>query len=147
MQVTISSRNIATITDTFELIRETQHTLGPIGGIFNLAMVLRDTLIENQTVENYKATAEAKYWGTKNLDAVTRKMCDKEMTWCDGHHTVHTVLMLRFIVFSSVVAGRGNAGQTAYGWANSAMERVIEQRRADGLCAVVDTERVFGIYY
>ena len=59
----ISTLNIATITDTFELIRETQHTLGPIGGIFHLAMVLRDTLIENQTVDNFKASAEMKYWG------------------------------------------------------------------------------------
>ncbi len=35
-------------------------------------------------------------------------------------------------MFSSITSSRGNAGQTNYGWANSTMERVVEQRRADG---------------
>lgn len=38
-----------------------------------------------------------------------------------------------FVVFSSVSCGRGNAGQTNYGFANSVMERVIEKRHRDGL--------------
>jgi len=42
----------------------------------------------------------------------------------------------RFVVFSSIVNGRGNGGQTNYGWANSTMERVVEQRHRDGLCAL-----------
>ncbi|CAF5042184.1 unnamed protein product, partial [Rotaria magnacalcarata] len=29
--------------------------------------------------------------------------------------------------------GRGNAGQTNYGYANSTMERICEQRQKDGL--------------
>lgn len=37
------------------------------------------------------------------------------------------------MVFSSVSCGRGNAGQSNYGFANSAMERVCEQRRHDDL--------------
>jgi len=37
------------------------------------------------------------------------------------------------VVFSSIVNGRGNAGQTNYGWTNSTMERVVETRRRDGL--------------
>lgn len=37
-----------------------------------------------------------------------------------------------FVAFSSVSCGRGNAGQSNYGYANSAMERVCEQRRHDG---------------
>lgn len=40
-----------------------------------------------------------------------------------------------FVVFSSVSCGRGNAGQTNYGMANSVMERVIEQRHREGLPA------------
>lgn len=40
-----------------------------------------------------------------------------------------------FVVFSSVSCGRGNAGQTNYGMANSVMERIIEQRQRDGLPA------------
>lgn len=38
-----------------------------------------------------------------------------------------------FVTFSSVSCGRGNAGQSNYGFANSTMERVCEQRRHDGL--------------
>lgn len=38
-----------------------------------------------------------------------------------------------FVVFSSVSCGRGNAGQSNYGFANSTMERVCEQRRHDNL--------------
>lgn len=40
-----------------------------------------------------------------------------------------------FVVFSSVSCGRGNAGQTNYGMANSVMERIVEQRKRDGLPA------------
>lgn len=38
-----------------------------------------------------------------------------------------------FVAFSSVSCGRGNTGQSNYGFANSAMERICEQRRHDGL--------------
>lgn len=38
-----------------------------------------------------------------------------------------------FVAFSSVSCGRGNAGQTNYGFANSTMERICEKRRHDGL--------------
>lgn len=38
-----------------------------------------------------------------------------------------------FVAFSSVSCGRGNAGQSNYGYANSGMERVCEKRRFDGL--------------
>lgn len=40
-----------------------------------------------------------------------------------------------FVIFSSVSCGRGNAGQTNYGMANSVMERIIEQRHRAGLPA------------
>jgi len=57
--------------------------------------------------------------GTKNLDVATRELCSGTLEW--------------FVVFSSVSCGRGNAGQANYGYANSAMERICEQRRSDGL--------------
>lgn len=38
-----------------------------------------------------------------------------------------------FVAFSSVSCGRGNPGQSNYGLANSVMERICEQRQADGL--------------
>uniref|UniRef100_A0A1I8BMW0 Fatty acid synthase n=1 Tax=Meloidogyne hapla TaxID=6305 RepID=A0A1I8BMW0_MELHA len=115
VQILVSTQDIVAIDDARELIRECE-TLGPIGGVFHLAMVLRDCLFENQNVQNFKDAAQAKYFGTMNLDEATRK-CQK-LRW--------------FVVFSSITSGRGNAGQTNYGWSNSTMERIIEQRRFDG---------------
>jgi len=57
--------------------------------------------------------------GTKNLDVLTRELCGSTLDW--------------FVVFSSVSCVRGIAGQANYGYANSAMERVCERRRSDGL--------------
>jgi fatty acid synthase len=41
-----------------------------------------------------------------------------------------------FVIFSSVSCGRGNAGQTNYGMANSIMERICERRKHDGFPAL-----------
>lgn len=40
------------------------------------------------------------------------------------------------MVFSSVSCGKGNAGQTNYGMANSVMERICETRKEEGLPAL-----------
>lgn len=92
--------------------------LAPVGGIFNLAVQLRDGLLQNQSPSEFGAVMAAKAWATIYLDEVTRRMCPR---------------LEHFVVFSSVSCGRGNSGQTNYGMANSVMERVVEQRRALGL--------------
>uniref|UniRef100_A0A915JP64 Fatty acid synthase n=1 Tax=Romanomermis culicivorax TaxID=13658 RepID=A0A915JP64_ROMCU len=117
VEILISKADISKPSGCEQLIKEAQH-MGPLAGLFHLAMVLRDNIFENQTVQNFKESAEAKYWGTTYLDQMTRKMCGKDLNW--------------FVVFSSISCGRGNAGQTNYGWTNSTMERIIEKRRADG---------------
>ena len=94
--------------------------LGPVGGIFNLAVVLRDNIIENQSVEKFIESMGPKADATKHMDELSRKMCP---------------YLSHFVVFSSVSCGRGNAGQTNYGMSNSIMERIIEHRQNDGLPA------------
>lgn len=79
--------------------------------------VLRDAFMENQTVMNFITVCDPKANGTHNLDRVSRSTCP-ELDW--------------FVVFSSVSCGRGNAGQSNYGYANSVMERICELRRKDG---------------
>ncbi|XP_011499008.1 PREDICTED: fatty acid synthase [Ceratosolen solmsi marchali] len=101
-----------------ENLMNAANKLAPVGGIFNLAAVLKDALIENLEVEHFKAVTMPKIDGTKNLDVTSRKLCPA---------------LDYFVVFSSVSCGRGNAGQTNYGLANSAMERICEQRQANGL--------------
>ncbi|XP_044017899.1 fatty acid synthase-like [Aphidius gifuensis] len=89
--------------------------------IFNLAVVLKDSLWENQTPETFEESFKPKAWSTKNLDELSRKICP---------------LLRHFVVFSSVSCGRGNAGQTNYGMSNSVMERICETRVSEGLPAL-----------
>ena len=94
--------------------------LGPVGGIFNLAVILKDSIFDNQDVEKFVECMAPKAVATKHLDELTRKLCPE---------------LQYFVVFSSVSCGRGNAGQSNYGMANSVMERIIEQRHLAGLPA------------
>lgn len=76
--------------------------------------------MENQSIEQFRNCFAPKACATQYLDELSRKMCPQ---------------LRYFVVFSSVSCGRGNAGQSNYGMANSVMERIIEQRYANGLPA------------
>ncbi|KAK3609643.1 hypothetical protein CHS0354_028847 [Potamilus streckersoni] len=116
--VQISRRDVSNAGETRQLIIEAQAN-GHIGGIFHLAMVLKDGLFESQTLKSFHQVCQPKVCGTQNLDHVTRELCKEELDW--------------FVVFSSIISGMGNAGQSNYGFANSVMERICEQRKKDGL--------------
>lgn len=115
VNVKVSSSDVSSDEGANRVIEEAS-AMAPVRGIFHLAMVLRDSLIQNQTPEMFQQVAAAKVRGTQFLDKASRS------TQCQW-----------FVVFSSVSCGRGNAGQTSYGYANSAMERLIEQRNSIGL--------------
>jgi len=74
VKVSISKADISQAEGSDQLIEEAR-SLGPVAGLFHLAMVLRDSLFENQTVQNFKESAQAKFWGTKHLDQSTRRLC------------------------------------------------------------------------
>lgn len=80
IKVHVSTRSVGMLDETRHLISDTQQQIGPVAGIFHLAMVLRDTLFENQNRQNFKDAAEAKYHGTRNLDIVTRELCN-DLKW------------------------------------------------------------------
>uniref|UniRef100_A0AAY5EZH5 Fatty acid synthase n=1 Tax=Electrophorus electricus TaxID=8005 RepID=A0AAY5EZH5_ELEEL len=117
VQVLVSTSDVSTQEGAERLITEACR-LGPVGGIFHLAMVLKDGMLENLTPEQFIEVNKPKYDGTLHLDRVTRHKCPE---------------LQHFVVFSSVSCGRGNAGQSNYGFANSTMERVCEQRQLDRL--------------
>ncbi|KAG6462008.1 hypothetical protein O3G_MSEX013000 [Manduca sexta] len=117
VQVAVSKADATTEEGAKALIREAAK-LGPVGGVFNLAAVLRDAFLEKQTPADFQAVAKPKIDATKALDVATRELAPE---------------LEYFVVFSSVSCGRGNAGQSNYGLANSAMERIVERRQADGL--------------
>jgi fatty acid synthase, animal type len=94
--------------------------LGPVGGIFNLAVRISDGVFQNQTAQKFIECMAPKADATKHLDKISRKICPK---------------LEYFVVFSSVACGSGNMGQTNYGMANSVMERIMEERHRHGLPA------------
>ena len=111
--------NISTKGGCEQLIRDGLK-LGKVGGIYNLAVALRDGIFENQDVQMFKESLAPKADATYYLDELSQKLCP------DLKH---------FVIFSSVSCGRGNAGQSNYGMANSVMERIMEQRKQKGLPA------------
>lgn len=117
VNVVVSTADATTEKGARRLLEEANE-LGPVGGIFNLAVVLRDAMMENQTEADFKTVAKPKVDGSKYLDAASRVLAP-ELDY--------------FVNFSSVSCGRGNAGQANYGFANSAMERIAEARQAAGL--------------
>ncbi|XP_039303879.1 fatty acid synthase [Solenopsis invicta] len=117
VKIVIFTEDVTTSSGAQHLIQESNR-LAPVGGIFNLAVVLRDALIENLEEADYKMVISPKVNITKNLDAVSRKLCPS---------------LDYFVVFSSWSSGRGSIGQTNYGFANSAMERIMEERQTNGL--------------
>lgn len=113
--VQVVNYDVSTLDSAVLLIKQAQN-LGPVGGIFHLAMVLNDALFENQTMETFEKVCSPKVRGTINLDTASEG-CALDY----------------FVCFSSVACGRGNIGQTNYSFANSVMERVCEERRGRGL--------------
>ncbi|XP_011884015.1 PREDICTED: fatty acid synthase-like, partial [Vollenhovia emeryi] len=119
-KVVISTSDATTLLGAEHLIQESNR-LAPVGGIFNLATVLHDALIENLKEADFKTVTLPKIDITKSLDAVSRKFCPA---------------LDYFVVFSSKVSGVGNIGQTNYSFANSTIERLMEKRQANGLPGV-----------
>jgi fatty acid synthase len=115
--VEVSNLDITSEKQAIHLI-ERAEKFGQIGGIFHLALVMKDGFFENQNSKQFHEVHIAKFNGLKNLDNITRSR--------------NTDLDL-FVAFSSISCGRGNPGQSNYGFSNSSVERLCEMRRKDGL--------------
>ncbi|XP_070068712.1 fatty acid synthase isoform X2 [Drosophila takahashii] len=116
VQVQIDTNDVTTAVGCQKLL-EVSNKLALVGGIFNLAAVLRDGLIEDQSPKNFEKVTAPKLLATQQLDKISRQICPA---------------LEYFVCFSSLSCGRGNAGQANYGLANSAMERICEQRQEYG---------------
>ncbi|XP_063541437.1 fatty acid synthase-like isoform X1 [Cydia strobilella] len=118
--IQISTHDVTTEAGCEEMLRMAMK-MGPVQAVFNLAVVLKDSIFQNQTPETFKTSFAPKALATMNLDKLTKKLCPG---------------LKDFVVFSSVSCGRGNAGQTNYGLSNSVMERICEWRRKLGFPAL-----------
>ncbi|XP_066144652.1 fatty acid synthase-like [Euwallacea fornicatus] len=114
--VSISTEDITTYEGCLNIIKMA-NDIGPVQGIFNLAVVLKDSLLTNQNEESFVTSFRPKAYATEFLDHVSRTHCP---------------LLRDFVVFSSVACGKGNAGQTNYGMSNSVMEKICERRKREG---------------
>lgn len=117
VEVVISTADIKTREGCEEIIN-TAMQLGPVGGIFNLAGVLNDSLFTKLNEQSFIDVVQPKALSTIHFDELSRRLCPQ---------------LDYFLVFSSISCGYGNAGQTNYGLANSVTERIVEQRKRDGL--------------
>jgi myxalamid-type polyketide synthase MxaC len=91
----------------------------PIGGVFHAAGILDDRLASDSSAETLARVVRPKAAGAFNLHLLTRDL-ELEM----------------FVLFSSIVATLGNAGQTAYAAANAFLDALAHQRRSLGLPAL-----------
>ncbi|GAB0100745.1 Fatty acid synthase [Sergentomyia squamirostris] len=116
VNVVVDTNDATTQKGAEQLLKEAAK-LDPVGGIFNLATVLRDSLLEDQKEEDFRIACAPKVDATRCLDMASRSICPQ---------------LDYFICFSSVSCARGNIGQGSYGLANSAMERICEARQLAG---------------
>ena len=72
-QIVVKTHDSNTIEGADQLIRDCQQ-LGPIGGIFHLALVLNDCLLENHSIDKYCETVDSKTKTFENLDKLCREL-------------------------------------------------------------------------
>ncbi|MGY6235983.1 SDR family NAD(P)-dependent oxidoreductase [Burkholderia ambifaria] len=92
----------------------------PLGGIYHAAGVLDDAPLQNLTDAHFARVMHAKVAGALNLDRIAREAGVE-----------------RFVLFSSVAAVVGSAGQANYASANGFLAALGRARRAEGLGATV----------
>lgn len=120
VSVEVSTLDVGQETQAQELIAKisTDH---PLAGIFHLAMVLADAFFLNQSIEQFEKVLQPKLGSAINLDKLTRTHCPE---------------LEHFVLFSSLSGAMGNAGQSNYAYANSAIDNLCENRKAQGFSAL-----------
>ncbi|KAK4878689.1 hypothetical protein RN001_011195 [Aquatica leii] len=114
--IIIATDNLTTIQGCYDLLTQCKK-LGPVDGVFNVAVVIKDAHFEKQTEATFKNVFGPKVLITENLDKATRVFCPR---------------LKYFVMFSSMTSSIGVIGQSNYGMANSALEHICEQRKKDG---------------
>ena len=99
--------------DVERLVRVCKDSYGGLHGIIHSAGVLRDAYVRNKTRDEMAAVFAPKIRGSVLLDDATR---DEPLDF--------------FVMFSSLAALAGNAGQSDYSYANHFMDAFAAQRNA-----------------
>jgi NADPH:quinone reductase-like Zn-dependent oxidoreductase/thioesterase domain-containing protein/acyl carrier protein len=101
------------------LFQRAARQLPPLRGIFHAAMVLDDGIVTQLTAERFARVMAPKVSGAWNL-----------------HHAARGLALDYFVMFSSVSALLGAAGQSNYAAANSFLDALAHYRRAQRLPAL-----------
>ncbi|KAG8157511.1 hypothetical protein KVR01_012553 [Diaporthe batatas] len=125
------SRDVANQKDLQEALRSAEEDgLPPVRGVIQAAMVLEDTVLEQMTLESFKAVTLPKVQGTWNLHKRFEKAADLDF----------------FVIISSAVGVAGNASQSNYAAAGSYEDALARWRVAQGLpCVSIDLGAVKSI--
>ncbi|KAI5205363.1 polyketide synthase [Aureobasidium subglaciale] len=114
-KVVVRACDVVNADSVQDLIAELEKE-GPIRGVIQGAMVLKDVLYEQMTTDDFNAVVNPKVAGTLNL-----------------HNSLGTSELDFFIALSSVAGVVGNRGQAAYAAANVFLDTFMAHRNAKGL--------------
>jgi acyl transferase domain-containing protein len=117
-RVMTATADIAREEDVARVLSEIERTMPPLRGIVHAAGILDDGVLSEQTPERLAAVLAPKINGAWLLHEGTR-----------GH------ALDFFVMFSSMAALFGAAGQSGYAAANAGMDALAHRRRAEGLPA------------
>merc|ERR1711920_595504 len=115
--VAISTKDVCNAAQACE-VASASYPGGAVKGVWHCAMVLKDTLFENMTQDDWDVVNGSKVAGLVNLNRAVMQA---------------GLSLDSFVVFSSVASLLGNIGQSNYAWANNACERLVEGLHRHGL--------------
>ena len=118
-KVHVVKADVADERDMARVFEKIERTATPLRGIFHAAMVLDDGLLTQLTPERFSRAMGPKAMGAWNLHAASAKL-----------------KLDHFVLFSSVSALVGTAGQANYAAANCFLDALAHRRRALGLPAL-----------
>lgn len=72
--VQISTDDVTTETGCEAMLRAA-NAMGPVDAIFNLAVILKDSIFQNQTPETFRTSYGPKALATIHLDKLSKKLC------------------------------------------------------------------------
>ncbi|KAH8709939.1 Polyketide synthase-nonribosomal peptide synthetase [Beauveria bassiana] len=132
LTVKLLSNDITKKTDVQALLKKITDEMPPIAGVVNGAMVLRDKLFTNMTIDDWSAAVLPKIDGSQNLD--------------DCFSTERPLEF--FVMLSSLASVIGNSGQSNYNAGNMYCCSLASNRRNRGLAgSAIDIGKIVGIGY
>lgn len=72
--VQISTHDITTESGCTDMLQQA-NAMGHVDAIFNLAVILKDSIFQNQTPESFKTSFGPKALATMHLDKLSQKYC------------------------------------------------------------------------